>query len=199
MGEFLGWLQQYGLPTDGSADATDPDADGLNNWQEWCCLTDPTNALSALRLLTPESDGTNVTVRWTSVSGVSYYLLRSAHLTVPSAYRLLATNILGQSSTTSYTDTNAADLSPRYYRVGVGNYLAPPSPPRPTLTCQYDGGSGTLQLSWSGTGFHLQAQTNSLGVGLGTNWVDHPGGTTSPVTVPVDSENHSVFYRLVWP
>ena len=47
------WLQQYGLPTDGSADYTDPDGDGLNNWQEWLCRTDPTNALSALRLLRP--------------------------------------------------------------------------------------------------------------------------------------------------
>jgi hypothetical protein len=171
----------------------------LNNWQEWCCWTIPTDALSALRLLTPESDGTNVTVRWTSVAGVSYYLLRSAHLTVPAAYRLLTTNILGQSGTTSYTDTNAAGLSPLFYRVGVGNYLAPPSPPPPTLTCQYDAGSGTLQLSWSGTGFRLQARTNSLSGGISTNWFDYPGGTTSPVTVPVDSKNRSVFYRLVWP
>jgi hypothetical protein len=31
------WLQHYGLPTDGSADATDPDADGHNTWQEWRC------------------------------------------------------------------------------------------------------------------------------------------------------------------
>jgi len=60
-------LQHYGLPTEGSADYTDPGADGHTTWQEWRCLTDPTNALSVLRLLSASPADTNVTLGWQSV------------------------------------------------------------------------------------------------------------------------------------
>jgi len=69
----------------------------------------------------------------------------------------------------------------------------------PTLTGQHDRQTGTLELRWSGVMHHLQAQTNGSAGGLTTNWFDYPSGTNSPVTVPVDSENGSVFFRLVWP
>jgi hypothetical protein len=111
------WLQRYGLPTDGSADYADPDADGRTTWQEWRCLTDPTNALSALRLLSASPTGTNVTVSWQSVAGVNYFLARSANLAAP--FTFVATNISGQAGTTSYTDTNATGAGPFFYRVGV--------------------------------------------------------------------------------
>ena len=113
------WLQQFGLPTDGSADLVDLDADGHNTWQEWRCQTDPTNVLSVLRLLSATPDGTNVTVRWQSVAGVSYLLERSADLSATPPFTLLVPNLPGQPGTTSFTDTNAAGLVPLFYRVGV--------------------------------------------------------------------------------
>ena len=115
------WLQQYGLPTDGSADFTDSDRDGLNNWQEWRCLTDPTNALSALRLLSASPAGTNVTVTWQSVAGVNYFLERSTNLGPSTLFTPLATGISGQPGTTTYMDTNAVGTEPFFYRVGAGN------------------------------------------------------------------------------
>ena len=114
------WLRQYGLPTDGPADYADPNHDGMNNWQEWVCGTCPTNAQSALRLLFAAPAGTNVMVIWQSVAGVSYFLERSTNLTAISPFTLLATNLPGQPGATSFTDTNAASLSPLFYRVGSG-------------------------------------------------------------------------------
>ncbi len=116
-GAFIGWLQQYALPTDGSADYADPDHDGLNNWHEWICGTNPTNALSALRLVSALPTSTNATVSWQSVAGVNYFLERSANLSSP--FTLLASNIVGQASTTTYADTNGTGAGPFFYRVGV--------------------------------------------------------------------------------
>jgi glucose/arabinose dehydrogenase len=57
-----------------------------------------------------------------------------------------------------------------------------------------------LDISWPVAGGRLQAQTNSPGVGIGTNWVTVPGSTTTNrVVVPIDPANGSVFYRLALP
>ena len=113
------WLQQFGLPTDGSADFLDPDADGHNTWQEWRCLTDPTNVLSVLRLLSASSDGMSVTLTWQSVAGVNYVLECSTNLSATPRFTPVATGVLGQPGTTSFTDTNAAVAGPFFYRIGV--------------------------------------------------------------------------------
>jgi hypothetical protein len=113
------WLQQYGLPTDGSADYTDPDGDGLSNWQEWRAGTDPTNPLSVLRLLTPVPDPSGVAVSWQSVAARTYFLERSTNLGVAPFFLPLSSNIVGQAGSTTLTDTNAAGVGPVFYRVGV--------------------------------------------------------------------------------
>jgi hypothetical protein len=61
---------------------------------------------------------------------------------------------------------------------------------------------GNLELSWPAdhTGWRLQVQTNSLSVGIYTNWVDVTGSTTvNSVTNPINPANGSVFYRMIYP
>jgi hypothetical protein len=63
-------------------------------------------------------------------------------------------------------------------------------------------GGGTLTLSWPADhlGWILQSQTNSLGAGLSTNWVDVAGseaGNTNEINI--DSASPTVFFRLRHP
>jgi hypothetical protein len=79
--------------------------------------------------------------------------------------------------------------------VNPNSYLLVPVVPSGPLL-NYSLAAGVMTISWSGSGFHLQAQTNSLGAGLSGNWADYPGGGISPVTVPVDKSKGAVFFRL---
>jgi len=67
------------------------------------------------------------------------------------------------------------------------------APPTLDYTVAPDGAS--VDFSWTGT-FKLQSQTNTLSTGLSTNWLDYPGGASSPVSVPIDQAQGSVFFRL---
>jgi predicted outer membrane repeat protein len=115
------WLQQYGLPTDGSVDFIDSDHDAMNNWQEWICGTDPTNPPSVLRMVSAMPTPTKVMVTWQSVAGVNYFLLCSTNLSASPCFRYVATNIIGQAGTTTYTDTSTTGAGPFVYRVGVNS------------------------------------------------------------------------------
>ena len=112
------WLQQFNLPTDGSADYADADKDGMNNWQEWIAGTDPTDASSAFRLLSPSTNDLGLILSWESVTNRTYYLERATNLTIQPAYSHLGF-IAGHAGTTGYTDTNATGPGPFFYRVGV--------------------------------------------------------------------------------
>ncbi|HWH68993.1 MAG TPA: thrombospondin type 3 repeat-containing protein, partial [Candidatus Sulfotelmatobacter sp.] len=114
-----GWLQQFGLPTDGSADFVDTDGDGLNNWQEWRANTDPTTGLSALRVLSISNALPGVAVTWRSASNVTYYLDRSTNIGTQHSFSIIKAGIPSQGLSTTCTDSNAAPNAPIFYRVGV--------------------------------------------------------------------------------
>jgi hypothetical protein len=113
------YLQQYGLPTDGSVDSLDLDGSGFTVYQDWVAGLNPTNPASVLVMLpvTTTNTASGIKVMWQSVSGILYNLQRTTNL--PTPFSTIQSNITGQAGTTSYTDTSATNGVPYFYRVGV--------------------------------------------------------------------------------
>jgi hypothetical protein len=111
----------------------------------------------------------------------------------------------------AHTDMTVSNGMPYYYVVaGVNSYSegahsiqvsALPVSTAPVGLSIVTSGD-LLNLSWpfDHTGWRLQTQTNELATGLGTNWLDVAGSTsTNSITVPVSSVDGSVFFRLMYP
>jgi autotransporter-associated beta strand protein len=70
----------------------------------------------------------------------------------------------------------------------------------PSLAPAVAGGGLTLAWPQDHVGWHLETQTNSLVMGIGTNWMAVPGSSgTNQMFLPIDTVNGSVFFRLVYP
>jgi hypothetical protein len=115
---FINWLWSYQLPTDGSANYSDPDGDGLNNWQEWKADTNPRDSSSCLRLTSLAIVPASTTIGWASVTTRAYTIERSTNLMGAIPFQKIATNLAGQSNTTFFIDTNTS-APIRFYRVLV--------------------------------------------------------------------------------
>ena len=115
------WLQQFGLPTDGSVDYTNLDSTGFSVYQDWIAGLDPTNAASVLVMSSDVSGDaiSGITVTWQSVDNRTYYVQRAVDLTAQPAFSSIQSNLVGQAGTTSFTDTTATNGGPYFYRVGV--------------------------------------------------------------------------------
>lgn len=92
--------------------------------------------------------------------------------------------------------TNKLALDGSIQVIGV---LPPPVNPNPT-NIVVNVANGVLNLSWPAdhTGWTLQAQTNSLATGLSTNWTTIGYQNTNSVSIPINSANPTVFYRLFY-
>lgn len=89
-------------------------------------------------------------------------------------------------------------------RLGIDGTIQVAVPPStvPTNLAGQMAGDNELALTWPADhlGWRLEVQTNSPDAGLGTNWVEVFGSSTNDLmTIPIDSANGCVFFRLIYP
>ncbi len=112
------WETEHGLNPFADDGAQDKDVDGQCNLAEWVAGTDPTDPSSILTVssITAVSDSTMI-IRWQSVSGKSYSILRSSNLSA-GFDQIEAADLPATPPENSYTvDTNGAERS--FFRVVV--------------------------------------------------------------------------------
>jgi len=93
---------------------------------------------------------------------------------------------------------NAAKVAAHYALGTVGTLVNT----NPTNILASVSGGTNLVLAWpvDHKGWRLQAQTNSVSVGLSTNWFSVANSnTTNKFVTPINTSKGTVFYRLVYP
>ncbi len=111
-------IRYYGGETNVAADG-DTDHDRMTAWAEYVARTDPTNKNSFLGIVSIARTNTaDFTVGWSSVTGVLYTLDRATNL-LRGFDTIVAEGVESAGPTMTYTDTNAPNPGPVYYRVMV--------------------------------------------------------------------------------
>jgi hypothetical protein len=131
----------------------------------------------------------SVTIDWYGIPGRSYQY--TIDVSTNDVNYLTVVNQTGntlKANTTDYftatgryvritvTGTTQVNGNPSFYECLVYGSVVPAVSLAPTSIAMVASGS-TISLSWPADhlGWHLQVQTNTLGTGLGTNWVTVPG------------------------
>jgi hypothetical protein len=117
------YLQQYGLPTDGSVDYASLNGAPYTVYQDWVAGLNPTNPASTFILSLMPAAPTNfikgLTVSWQGTTNIYYNLQRSTNLSAQPAFSTIQPNIIGNNGITSFTDKSATNSNPYFYRVDV--------------------------------------------------------------------------------
>jgi hypothetical protein len=117
-------LQNFGHATgqagDNSRSDDDADGDGMPNWVEYLCSTDPANSTSYLHLFNVQPQGNDQTISWSAIGGVSYVVQSSTNLAA--GFNDISSVITpDQDGTQIYVDAGAKTNSvPRFYRIRLG-------------------------------------------------------------------------------
>jgi hypothetical protein len=147
----------------------------------------------------------NVALNWSAAATATNYFVKRA-TTSGSGYTSIATN-----ASLAFTNTGLTNGILYYFVVSAGNAFGESTNStqvgaRPTSFAPPQLGFATasnqLQLNWppDHTGWQLQSQTNSLAIGLGTNWLDITNSaSTNQMTLPLNPANGAVFFRLLRP
>jgi hypothetical protein len=156
--------------------------------------------------LTAAALGNQITLAWTAAAGASGYNVKRAS-TSGGAYATVASNL----SELSYVDAGLAAGVNYYYVVSGTNSLGESGNSSEAVArtvsvvspqINFAATNGQMQFAWpvDHLGWHLEVQTNPPGGGMGTNWTIVAGSTaTNQMTLPLDAESGSVFFRLVYP
>ena len=118
-------------------------------------------------------------------------------------------NFSGTLSVASFSTNNVA-LSPGTYTAsnlpgfitGSGSIQVLGGIPMTPTTITFTAGNGHINLSWPANyqGWILQTQTNSLNVGISTNWVDVAGSASlTSTSILINTKTPTAFYRLRYP
>ena len=108
---------------------SDIDEDGFSDFVEVTLAgTDPTNSQSFLGMAAGSTDAQGVIVRWNSVSGKCYRLLRATNLVAGFDF-VVRTNVSADPPMNCETDSTAIGSGPWFYRVELDAAPGSPSPP----------------------------------------------------------------------
>ncbi|HVU27573.1 MAG TPA: glycoside hydrolase N-terminal domain-containing protein [Verrucomicrobiae bacterium] len=147
-----------------------------------------------------------VNLSWAASANATGYNVKRS-ITTGGPYTIIATNI----SSLTYNDTGLSVGTLYYYVVSAINSYGesdnsdevaarPVSATIPPLKIGVS--NSMIQISWptDHLGWFLEAQTNAVGAGLGTNWFTIPNSSlVNQMLIPANLTEGSVFYRLVYP
>ncbi len=109
----MNWFPAPATPGRPALVEADADGDGSPDWAEHLAGTNPSNALSQLALTgSVTNDGGTIYLRWPGAAGKAYVVEYATNLVEESEFLPIATNVPGQSPSTTWSVTNDG-----FYRV----------------------------------------------------------------------------------